>query len=109
MLLHLHLRKSRSQSPHDRFVWHIVTLDLGNNAKVEDKFVAGVFFIVEADGETEDAIPSAGGAYSDIAVAEGLPGNDEFGHGREVQEGRCGDGGFGNDAPRRLLVDDFNS
>lgn len=109
LFLHLHFRKGRSQSSHHRLVGHIITLDLSDDAKVEDEFVARVFFVVEADGETEDAVPAAGGADGDVAVAEGLPGDDEFGYGGEVYEGRRGDGGFGDDASGWLLMDDFDS
>ena len=64
MFLHLHLRESRSESTDYGFVRYVVGFDFGDDAEVEDEFVAEVFFVVDADGETEDAVFSEIGRAS---------------------------------------------
>ena len=64
---------------------------------------------MHAHGEAEDAVLPARVTPGDVAVAEGLPGDDEVGYGIEVEELRILVALFGDDAAGRFLMDDFDS
>lgn len=80
-----------------------------DDAEVEDELVARVLLVVDAHGEAEDAVLTAGVATGDVAVAEGLARDHEVGYGVEVEEGGGLVAGFGDDDAGGVLVDDFDS
>lgn len=57
----------------------------------------------------EDAVTRVRVAYCDVAVAEGLSGDDVFGEDLEIEEAGFVDVRFGHDATWWALVDDFCS
>lgn len=109
LFLHLHFSESRGEPTDDGLVGDVVGFDFGHDAEVEDEFVAEVFFVVDADGEAEDAVFTTSGTDGDVSVAKRLTRNDKLCDRTEVEQRRRGHTGFWNYGAWWFLVDDFDS
>lgn len=108
LILLLHLGKCLGQTPHDALIRRLVALGLHQQAKVEDELIAHVLCMRDDDGKPQDGVLSVGGVDGDIAVAEGLAGDDVLLQDVKVDERRPLAVG-GGDATWRSLGDDFGA
>lgn len=108
LILLLHLGKCLSQTPHDALIRGLVALGLDQQAKVEDELIAHILWIPNDHGEPQDGVFAVGRVDCDIAVAEGLAGDDVLLQDVKVDERRPLAVG-GGDAAWRSLGDDFGT
>jgi hypothetical protein len=78
LILLLHLGKGARQPPDDTLIRDLIDVGVEDQAKVEDELIAQVLGVGDDDGVAEDGILAVGGVDGDIAVAEGLTGDDVF-------------------------------
>ncbi len=109
LVLRLHLREGTRQSTDDCLVGNLVDINADHDAKIEHELIPLVFFVLDADWVSKEAVFIVGVADRDIPIAKSLSRDDILGHCLEVKQSRLIDSRLGDNASWWALVDNFGS
>jgi len=107
--LDLHLSESAGQSSDHLLKGSLVDINLDDDTEVEHELIAFILLILDADWVAEDAVLIVGIADGNVTVAEGLAGNDVFGHRLKVKQTWLVNIRLWDNTSWRALVDDSGS